>query len=201
MAIPFFKAPTKIQFSIGDAVDGLLAMTVVRQASKVSGGLDKGIRERMVMNVIIDVLIGITPILGDFADSVYQANTKNAKLLEKMLTKRVQKELDIAIAAEKERNAAPHRDHSPHSQLDGASSTDTLTDYDARHAGLHQRLQGRETPKRIETAQPAKKGKAGWMGKFTNSEQEAAPARPPRPAKDVVLAPEEPPRPNGSRHR
>ena len=180
-------------------------MTIVKSASKVSGGLDKGIRERMVMNVIIDVLIGITPVLGDFADSVYQANTKNAKLLEKMLTKRVQKELDAAIAAEKERNAAPGRDHSPHSQLDGASSTDTLGSHDPRHAGLHQRLQGREASKRIDTTQTSKGGKSGWMSKFASSGREegvgkdAAPARPPRPAKDVVLAPEQPPRPNGAR--
>ncbi len=36
----------------------------------------------MVRNVILDFLIGLFPFLGDLADVVYRANSKNMKILE-----------------------------------------------------------------------------------------------------------------------
>ncbi|KAL9630359.1 MAG: hypothetical protein Q9164_006457, partial [Protoblastenia rupestris] len=68
-----------------------MALSIVRSSHKVSNGLDPGIRNKMMMNIILDVLIGLTPVLGDIVDIFFRANTKNAILLEDMLKKRVKK--------------------------------------------------------------------------------------------------------------
>lgn len=39
----------------------------------------------MRMNVLIDFLIGLTPMLGDFADGFFKANTKNCRILQERL--------------------------------------------------------------------------------------------------------------------
>ncbi len=36
----------------------------------------------MVGNVLVDFFLGIIPVVGDFADVAYRANTKNLKILE-----------------------------------------------------------------------------------------------------------------------
>lgn len=43
---------------------------------------------RMSVNIFIDFLVGLIPFLGDLADVFYKCNTKNAILLEKVLTAR-----------------------------------------------------------------------------------------------------------------
>jgi Domain of unknown function (DUF4112) len=45
----------------------------------------------MFINLILDFLIGLVPLLGDIADAVYKCNTKNFVLLEKELNKRADK--------------------------------------------------------------------------------------------------------------
>lgn len=174
------------------------------------------------MNVIIDVLIGITPVLGDFADSVYQANTRNVKLLEKMLVKRVRKELEMAIDAE-EKRVAPMHDHSQassrehsraptrkHTQMDGhydqRSRNDSPAGHDNRHAGMQQRLQAKESQKST-MAKPSQGGNGGWLNRFASGgrDNDAAPERPPRSTNrrmddDREYAPSQPPRPNQARH-
>ncbi|KAL9129937.1 MAG: hypothetical protein Q9217_001739 [Psora testacea] len=81
---------------VGDTIDGLLALSIVRSASKVSNGLDPGIRNKMMRNVILDVIIGLVPVLGDIGDTFFRCNTKNSTLLEEMLKERVKKALDEA---------------------------------------------------------------------------------------------------------
>lgn len=47
----------------------------------------------MQMNVIIDFVIGLIPIVGDIVDAAYKCNTKNVVLLEKELRARGQKRI------------------------------------------------------------------------------------------------------------
>lgn len=44
------------------------------------------IKSRMMLNVMIDFVIGLVPFVGDIADAAYRANTRNAWLLELYLT-------------------------------------------------------------------------------------------------------------------
>ncbi|KAG9669163.1 hypothetical protein KCU99_g7244, partial [Aureobasidium melanogenum] len=71
----------------GDAVDACIALLLVKGCMKVQGGLPTGILIQMLINVAIDFLIGIVPLIGDIADAYFKANTKNCRLLEKHLDK------------------------------------------------------------------------------------------------------------------
>jgi hypothetical protein len=37
---------------------------------------------RMVVNIVIDFIVGLVPILGDFLDNLWKANLRNLELLE-----------------------------------------------------------------------------------------------------------------------
>lgn len=79
--------------SIGDAGDAALAMMVVRTCEGIEGGLPSRLRYMMLVNVIIDFVIGLVPFIGDIADAVYKCNTRNAVLLEKHLREKGAKSL------------------------------------------------------------------------------------------------------------
>lgn len=60
-------------------------MMVVKTCEGIDGGLPARLRYSMLVNVIIDFIIGLVPFIGDLADAVYKCNTRNAVLLEKHL--------------------------------------------------------------------------------------------------------------------
>lgn len=63
-------------------------MMVLRTAQQVEGGLPADIKSLMMFNIIIDFAIGLVPFLGDIADALFRANTRNAVILEKHLRKK-----------------------------------------------------------------------------------------------------------------
>lgn len=71
---------------IGDVIDTLLALMVIRTASE--SGLPSSVLLRMVFNVALDFVVGLLPFLGDLADMAYKANTRNAIILEDFLRQR-----------------------------------------------------------------------------------------------------------------
>lgn len=79
--------------SIGDAGDAALALMVVRKCEEIDGGLPPRLRMMMLVNVVIDFIIGLVPFIGDVADAVYKANTRNAVILEKHLREKGAKTL------------------------------------------------------------------------------------------------------------
>jgi len=76
--------------AIGDALDMFMALMVVKTCDGVDGKLDPNVRNKMILNVILDFVVGLIPFLGDLADAVYKCNTRNAILLEEFLRKRGQ---------------------------------------------------------------------------------------------------------------
>lgn len=73
---------------IGDMITALLALSLVRQAKKIDGGLPVYIEAQMNANVIFDFLIGLIPIVGDLINIAYKCNSRNYILLEQYLKKR-----------------------------------------------------------------------------------------------------------------
>ncbi|RPA98177.1 hypothetical protein L873DRAFT_1688605 [Choiromyces venosus 120613-1] len=71
---------------IGDVLDMLLALMVIRTASQAK--LPSSVTAQMMFNVIIDFVIGLVPFLGDIADIAFKANTRNAIVLEIFLRER-----------------------------------------------------------------------------------------------------------------
>ncbi|CAK7206739.1 hypothetical protein SEUCBS139899_009545 [Sporothrix eucalyptigena] len=86
---------------IGDVIDFLLAYRVVNACSHIDGGLPEALRYRMFFNILLDFGIGLVPFVGDIADAIYRANTRNAWLLEEYLIKKAEAEQRLRV--EKER--------------------------------------------------------------------------------------------------
>lgn len=67
----------------GDILGVILASYIVIESARI--GVPKGMLSRMVLNVIIDGLVGTVPIMGDLFDFAWTANEYNIKLLEEHL--------------------------------------------------------------------------------------------------------------------
>ncbi|KAJ5335790.1 uncharacterized protein N7506_005726 [Penicillium brevicompactum] len=74
---------------IGDFSDFLLATLVVRTCGEIDGGLPIALRLKMIGNIALDLIIGLTPFIGDLADAIYKANMRNAHILESYLREKV----------------------------------------------------------------------------------------------------------------
>jgi hypothetical protein len=51
-------------------------------AAGIRRGLPAVVIARMLLNLAVDMLIGLVPVLGDALDFAYRANLRNARLLE-----------------------------------------------------------------------------------------------------------------------
>lgn len=80
-------------YSIGDVMDALLALMVMKTCAQIEGGLPSALRVKMMINIILDFVIGLVPFLGDVADAAFKANSRNAMLLESHLREKGQKAL------------------------------------------------------------------------------------------------------------
>jgi Flp pilus assembly CpaE family ATPase len=64
-------------------------LSVFRKCCKVEGGLPASVKLQMMVNVVIDFVIGLVP----GAEAVYRGNTRNALLLEDYLREKAEKSL------------------------------------------------------------------------------------------------------------
>ncbi|KAJ1919152.1 hypothetical protein IWQ60_007314 [Tieghemiomyces parasiticus] len=69
----------------GDAVSTVIAMYIVNLARQA--GVPKAYRKKMIRNVVVNGLGGITPLVGDIFAIIYRSNIKNLKLLDKWAKK------------------------------------------------------------------------------------------------------------------
>lgn len=65
----------------GDVLTAVLSCAIILQAHHL--GVPRVVQLRMVMNVAIDVLVGVIPVFGDVADVFWKSNAKNFALLER----------------------------------------------------------------------------------------------------------------------
>lgn len=65
----------------GDTVTALLALGILVHAHRMR--VPRIVQLRMLLNVGIDMVIGLVPLLGDVADVFWKANTRNLALLER----------------------------------------------------------------------------------------------------------------------
>lgn len=72
----------------GDAIDGAMALNLVRKCMQVSDGLPGAVIMNMLIWVIIDFVIGLVPLVGDLLDASIKANSKNVRILEEHLDKK-----------------------------------------------------------------------------------------------------------------
>jgi hypothetical protein len=67
----------------GDFLGVMFSSYIILEAARL--GVSRATLGKMVFNVIVDGLVGAVPVLGDFFDFAWRANTNNIKLLEEYL--------------------------------------------------------------------------------------------------------------------
>ena len=65
---------------VGDLTTALMACGMIVQAHQMR--VPRVVQLRMILNVAVDMLIGLVPFFGDVADVFWKSNTKNFALLE-----------------------------------------------------------------------------------------------------------------------
>ncbi|KND92601.1 putative membrane protein [Tolypocladium ophioglossoides CBS 100239] len=79
--------------AIGDALDAFMAMMVFKTCCQIEGGLPNSLKLQMLFNIAFDFAVGLVPFVGDLADAMFKANTRNALILEQHLREKGKKEL------------------------------------------------------------------------------------------------------------
>ena len=69
---------------IGDFVTMLVSLYLVYRFKKL--GVSRGASRKMILNVLIDGLVGTIPVIGDIFDFRMRANTRNLELAKKELS-------------------------------------------------------------------------------------------------------------------
>lgn len=73
---------------VGDLINLYLSLQVIRLSNTVDDALPPAILAQMILNIVIDFVLGILPILGTIAGALYKANSRNSLILEHFLKKR-----------------------------------------------------------------------------------------------------------------
>lgn len=71
---------------IGDAAGGVIGSYILLQAHR--RGVPSVVIARMVGNLVLEMVIGIIPILGDLFDFAFKANRRNVALMERYFVER-----------------------------------------------------------------------------------------------------------------
>ena len=72
---------------IGDLAGAVLSSYIVVEAARLK--VPFRVLARMAMNILIELVVGIVPIVGDMFDFAFKANLRNARLLNEYLSKGV----------------------------------------------------------------------------------------------------------------
>ncbi|WP_214000116.1 DUF4112 domain-containing protein [Arsukibacterium sp.] len=68
---------------VGDFITGLLSSAIIYKAYQL--GVPRMILGKMIINMMIDTIIGAIPVAGDLFDFVWKSNRRNVALLEDYL--------------------------------------------------------------------------------------------------------------------
>jgi hypothetical protein len=68
---------------VGDVLLGLVSLYLIWEARRL--GAPNALLGQMLLNVVIEVVVGAVPVLGDVFDMVFKANLRNFDLLERWL--------------------------------------------------------------------------------------------------------------------
>lgn len=69
-----------------------MAWLVVKTCAQIDGGLPPPLQAKMYFNILLDFAVGLVPFVGDLADAMFRANTRNAWTLEQYLVRKAEAE-------------------------------------------------------------------------------------------------------------
>lgn len=84
---------------IGDVCALFLSLRLVKAAQKIEGGLPDHIYSKMMLNITVDFVLGLIPIVGDVVNIAYKANSRNYLMLEKFLVDKYESTVAAAVVA------------------------------------------------------------------------------------------------------
>jgi Domain of unknown function (DUF4112) len=90
----------------GDALSAAIAVSLIARSLKY--GVPRDVIARMLANVLVDVLVGAVPLVGDLADIWFRANARNVELLREYLAADARDVIDVT-PVRTEINLRPHR--------------------------------------------------------------------------------------------
>jgi Domain of unknown function (DUF4112) len=152
-------------------MDAALALMVARNCEKIDGGLPRGLSMLMLLNVLLDFVIGFVPFVGDFADALYKCNTRNAVLLEKYLRQKAAKQEKAGIKNQSQLPADPS-DPEEFDKYDDELDEPPPADQENRPPGITPNTKSRDTTV-LPKPPPAKVSQNNhrWSGWFGGSKQ------------------------------
>lgn len=122
--------------AIGDVLDALMALIVLKTCNQIEGGLPSSLKARMMGNIVVDFIVGLVPFVGDIVDAVFRANTRNAALLEAYLREQGKKNL------RQSGQPLPATDPSDPDEFD-RMQTDTPPEYTSQAPSRHETMSDR----------------------------------------------------------
>jgi hypothetical protein len=111
---------------------------VIRTCTQIDDGLPTAVKIKMYLNLVADFGIGLVPFVGDLADAVFRANTRNAALLESHLREKGKKNLRQSGLP------MPAVDPSDPDEFDRLQREDP-PEYTSRQPSRHNGMSGAET--------------------------------------------------------
>lgn len=66
---------------VGDAITGAVSLVLLRTALR--RGVPRVVVARMFVNILVDTLFGLVPVVGDVFDLLWRSNARNLALLER----------------------------------------------------------------------------------------------------------------------
>lgn len=151
--------------AIGDVIDALMAVMVMKTCAKVEGGLPASVRSKMIFNILFDFAIGLVPFIGDVADAAFRANTRNAAILEEYLREVGKKNLRAAG------QPIPTIDPSDPAEFDRLHS-ETPPEYVSNPPSVHEPMSSRPHASRNNShrpmpaePEPARTRGGGWFSR------------------------------------
>jgi hypothetical protein len=161
--------------AIGDVIDAFMAMMVLRTCQQVEGGLPASVKSKMMFNIVLDFGIGLVPFLGDIADALFRANTRNAVELEKFLREKGAK----ALKAQGQRT--PPLDPTDPDEFDRHTGDELgpppqyTTAPEGNHTGGGRSGYSMQAPAQPPRPEPAATRGSGWMGRSKQPDLERGP--------------------------
>lgn len=79
----------------GDIVGALLAVYIIVQARRL--GVPLRLQGRMLGNVLLELVVGLIPVLGDVFDFAFKANRRNLALIEAHLAQQEKQDASVSV--------------------------------------------------------------------------------------------------------
>ncbi|KAF2161329.1 hypothetical protein M409DRAFT_59322 [Zasmidium cellare ATCC 36951] len=154
----------------GDGIGVFFALLVMKKAMQVEGGLDNSIKLRMLINIALDFIVGLVPLIGDLADAAFKCNTKNLRLLEVTLDKKYKPrnlhpdERDlVGVDKEKRRQNRQSGIYAPQDPPPATAFEDFSDEEEERIRAAERQASGRVQEPRPTRAPEDRRGGGGWF--------------------------------------